>query len=215
MMSTWHRVAILVAALTAAGQCCAEPGPRVAEPLVAGIAERNGGELRLTASNGTTVTLADENGCDDGPAHCAQHTLVSHDTAHRAFIVRNTYYESDDYSWVSDETGAKVDIKGMPHFSPNGDLIAVAVPSECCGFSGLQIWRVQAEIPVLEWQHEPQDYWLFDFVTWRGNRTVILSATTHVGGKFEGKLVEGLKASLNFVGGSAKWQLIRPEQARR
>ena len=214
----------IFAAAALVGVACGQSNMAAAQPpsseaeaiaTTKGLAQRDGLLLTLQPAKGAAVTFVDEDQCgnDDKPAdvaHCLVYRLNAYLPEHHAFIVRNGAYETESYSWVSDQTGATAVIEGIPHYAPNGNRFVVATPNEGAGFNGIQLWRMENGLPVREWQYVPKEYALYDFAAWDGNTTIQFTASTYV----NHELAFNLPARL-VMDGNSGWHLEGPVEASR
>jgi hypothetical protein len=149
----------LFALATSAAALCADD-QKAEDKLIrslSGRVERQGSTLTLQ-TNQAPVVLTDVS-CepDPTPQECVSHELVAHDSAHRVYLVENTYYEGHDYTLVTEEAGLAVRIKGVPHYSPSGRRIVVVNADEAFSFNGIQLWRTLGGGLGLEWEYSPTE----------------------------------------------------------
>lgn len=150
-----------------------------------GLAERGEGVLTLHIADGTAVVVRDGRDCrgddaDEDVMRCVTHRLIAHFADHHAFLIRNDHWVTYDYSWIDDRSGAMVDIEDQPHFSPDGTRFVVTKPNQMPGFNGIQLWRLTADQPMLEFQYSPPEFALFDFRRWNDDADVVLDMTSYV-----------------------------------
>jgi hypothetical protein len=178
-----------------------------------GHAERHGSTLLIHAANGQDQAFQNEKMCGDGGRvfdiqHCTKYVFLGHLADRHGSLVLAGYYESAGYFWISDVTGKKVAIGGEPHFSPNGQRFAVAVPNESEGFNGIQVWRWQHDDAAIEFEYEPKEYALYDFSKWNGDEKVVLKVTTYI----DHKLAE---TSAHLTKTATGWNLSGPTEASK
>ncbi len=171
-----------------------------------GRVERQGPVLTLRAKSSATV-LTDIS-CEPvpPPSNCVHHEFVAYEPSHHIYLVENTYWEGRDYTWISDEDGSSVSIKGFPHYSPSGNRLVVVNAAEEVSFNGIQLWRVLNGFPELEWEYSPAEYALYEFVAWENDKSIQLHVTTW----FDHKIKEGLPARL--VQRDPGWHLEGPPE---
>jgi hypothetical protein len=203
--------ALLGAAIWFAGIVSAESGSDEAEliRLLNGRVERHGPSLTLH-TNKSAIVFTDIS-CDPVPVppDCVSHALVAYDISHHVFVVENGYYEGHDYTWINEETGFTVKIKGLPHYSPSGNRFVVVNADEAFSFNGIQLWRTLGGFAGLEWEYSPAEYALYEFVAWQNDKNIQLRVTTYV----DHELKEGLPARL--VQRDPGWHLEGPPERSR
>jgi hypothetical protein len=158
-----HVGALLAAAMAAAAIAHAEDEKRVSDEAVLvrsldGRVERQGPVLTIPAKSSAAVLT--DIACEPEPhlSNCVQHKLVAYEARHHMYVVENTYWEGRDYTWISDETGTSVEIKGFPHYSPGGNRFVIVNAAEDVSFNGIQLWRILNSFPTLEWEYSPAEY---------------------------------------------------------
>ena len=143
-----------------------------------GRAERVGGRLLLHAKE-QLVVLTDKDDCGDQFWECFTHTFLRHQQDAGAFVVMVAGGERAQTLWINGVTGKVTEIGGDPHISPDRTHFVVAQYTDCCAYSGIQVWRRDG--PALEAEYGevdgdgtagPRIY--AQFVRWLDNNTILL-----------------------------------------
>jgi hypothetical protein len=177
------------------------------------VASRTGDILTIRAASGKEVVWRNENQCGEGGQpfsyeHCIHFVFADHLVKSHGFVVLALTYEGYSYDWVDDSTGALTHLPEEPHPSPSADRLAVVGGSEAEGYDGIQVWRRQNDSFVLEWEHEPTGYALYDFKGWQGDDIVLLSVTTWVNHAFaEGRPARAIR--------QREWKYEGPAEASK
>ncbi len=134
---------------------------------------RDGDNLHVKIKDSSAIDFKDCVEC--GPDKDVEHFLVE-DSAHGVLIYRQ-FYEGEDFAFVAAD-GLMHELPGWPVFSPAGRTFIIVGESELIGWSGLELWNVQAPTPVREFQMEPKPEEPLRFVGWEGEDVIHLEQTT-------------------------------------
>lgn len=189
------------------------------------VAQRSGHVLRLKLrdrtlelENATDYCSGDGERCDDGSLRCdgvnecRSYWFMRHEKNANAFILRVVSYDEDrTVLWLDDRTGKVTEINSEPHFSPDRTHFAIVQSSDCCGYSGIQVWRTEGPALIAEY-HElnfdpllneplyPRIY--VNFIRWLDNDSFLLS--THWNNETSGTTLMKRHGGL--------WALERPPE---
>lgn len=131
------------------------PRQRTEPPALAssgGRAARDGSRLLLHAKE-RLVVLADKDDCVDQYWECFGHIFLRHQRDAGAFVVMIAASERSQTLWIDDVTGKVTVIGGDPHLSPDRMHFVVVQYMDCCGYSGIQVWRRDGAVLEAEY-HE-------------------------------------------------------------
>ena len=142
-------------------------------------AKRDGDTLYLSMKSGADVGLADSKDCEASPDTCKGYQFLNYFETKGFYLVYVRHYEGFDYIMVSDETGDIQSISDFPQFSPDNERFVVVSADETgYGTNGVFIWRLENGGLASELSYEPEEYALYGFVAWEGDKTILLSKLT-------------------------------------
>jgi hypothetical protein len=147
---------------------------------LAGLASRNGDQLRLTHEDGRINWFTDQrSACEQHQADkCVLHRLVAYYPIQKLFVVERSAYESFDVLVVSRQTGTVTRMDVHPHLSPGGTRLVAAAAIEAWDVENhIAIYYIQRNGLKLEWSYSAKDYELWEFVAWDGDETIKLNVT--------------------------------------
>jgi hypothetical protein len=137
---------------------------------------RVGKRLSLAVKNGTVVDLTDMP--DPSAEDYVGYTYSEHLACFGYHLVHRQLYDVDGYMLVNGETGARIDVPGVPVLAPDCERLAVVSGLPFAG-SVLQIWRVnETGRAILEWGHQPDTDWTPGVVVWKSPVLLELPHTT-------------------------------------
>lgn len=96
-------------------------------------------------------------------------------------IVRATYYEGGNVFWIARKDGARHEIHGTAHPSPDGAFLVMANASVAHDFNGVIVWEHTPHRLTERFRFEPDPvdaYAHYRFMRWKDARTVELEKTT-------------------------------------
>jgi hypothetical protein len=147
---------------------------------LAGLASRNGDELRLTLADGRINWFTDRrSACEQHQAdNCALHRLVAYYPIQKLFVVERNAYESFDVIVVSGQAGTVTRMDAYPHLSPGGTRLVAAAAIEAWDVEKhIAIYYVRKDGLKLEWSYSAKDYELWEYVAWNGDEHIMLKVT--------------------------------------
>jgi hypothetical protein len=134
--------------------------------------ERDGEYLRFQFSAGRRVVLVSSpDGCEgDG---CTSYFFQEYIPKLDSYLVEVQYYETADYLLIHRRNGQQTQIAAYPEADPTGQRFIAIRNDEMEGYV-IQIWRLTANGPSLEFTYEPPQS--CGFVAWRSPDQVELLA---------------------------------------
>jgi len=126
---------------------------------------RVGKRLAIAVQNGTVVDLTDMP--DSGAEEYIGYTYSEHLACFGHHLVHRQMYDTDGYMLVNADTGARIDVPGVPVLAPDCERLTVASGLPFAG-SVLQIWRLsETGRAILEWGHQPDTDWTPGVAVWK------------------------------------------------
>jgi hypothetical protein len=126
---------------------------------------RVGKRLSLAVKNGTVVDLMDMP--DPSVEGYVSYTYTENLACFGHHLVHRQLFEADGYMLVNTDTGARIEVPGVPVLAPDCQRLAVASGLPFAG-SVLQIWRLnETGRAILEWGHQPDTEWTPGVVVWK------------------------------------------------
>jgi hypothetical protein len=137
---------------------------------------RVGKRLAIAVRNGTVVDLTDMP--DSGAEEYIGYTYSEHLACFGHHLVHRQMYDTDGYMLVNADTGARIDVPGVPVLAPDCQRLTVVSGLPFAG-SVLQIWRLnETGRAILEWGHQPDTDWTPGVVVWKSPVLFELPYTT-------------------------------------
>jgi hypothetical protein len=185
-------------------------------PLLKGLAERNGNELRLRLRDGSHKSYESvTSGCEPPEkfdrAKCYHFRLVAFHPDPRAFVVDLSFDEGGRVMIVSGRTGQELELSSRPHYSPSGKWLVSVNSSEVGDHAyDIAVLSSKTDPAKIEWKYSsPEgDYELWSFVGWDGDDRIKLRAEVRKG---SGPVTEHMTTA-TFT--SKGWVLRRPWATR-
>lgn len=137
---------------------------------------RTGKRLSVALGNGTVVDLTDspDPAADDYVAF----TYTEFLGCFGYHLIRRQLQDGEKYLLVQAETGARIDLPGVPILSPECGRLAAVAGLPDAG-SVLQVWRWNENGRAsLEWSHQPDSPWTPGTVTWKNTTQISVPYTS-------------------------------------
>ena len=145
-------------------------------------ARRDAAGLHLRLANDGWVTLAEDRDCRRQDAardvlrDCLRKHAIGRFAGRGYWLLAVTLQEGQAYALVNERDGRETLLIGPPYFSPDGRHLA-AVNSSLRGdtVNGVEVWRLEADAPVLVFFHEEKGGSGYDFTEWTSPDTARLT----------------------------------------
>lgn len=164
-----------------------DPKPEATRPrepaLISASLERvrrEGDQLNLAIAGREPVRFTSNLWCpemDLTEDNCVEYIFVADLQSHNAYVVEQTFYDSNDFVVVNTRSGEQTRVATPPQFSPDGERFIVVgfVLADGADPYALEIWRHEEGSAVSEWRLEHGDAALgrvasAKVVRWDGDR---------------------------------------------
>ncbi len=198
------------------GAVLADLKPDATRPREAGLiaasherVRREGDQLNLAITDKEPVKLISNLWCpemDLTEENCVEYILVADLASSNAYVVEQTFYDSNDFVVVDTRSGAQTRVATPPQFSPDGERFIVVGFALADGGDhyALEIWRHDEDGAESEWRLEHGDDALgrvasAKVVSWEGDRIAMEFDPGEAAAKWRG--------TIKKAGDS--WQLLK------
>ena len=130
--------------------------------------------LNIVTTRGDSLEFSDIT-VEDGMCYSCINTLVDYIQEHDLWIVKRIGHEWSDWLIINGSTGSSQRVISAPVLSPDGSRLLCAYRDivACYNFNGVQIWRVDPDSLVLEFE-DTDIGWGPANARWRGDSLVEL-----------------------------------------
>jgi len=127
-----------------------------------GRVRREGDQLNLAIADHEPVRFTSNLWCpemDLTEENCVEYIFVADLASRNAYVVEQTFYDSNDFVVVNTRSGAQTRVATPPQFSPDGERFIVVgfALADGADHYALEIWRHEEGGAVSEWRLEHGD----------------------------------------------------------